>query len=378
MSAYLDNAATTKVCPEAAQAALYAMTEVYGNPSSTHTMGRNASKLLKSSREDIAKVLGASPEELFFTSCGTESDNWAILSGAEHMRHQGRHIISSTVEHSAVLRSLDLLEKRGYEVTRLAPERDGSISVSSVLDALREDTVLVSLMLINNETGGITDISQISKALKKRGSRALLHCDAVQGFMKIPFSVKGLGVDMLSISGHKVHAPKGIGALYIKGGKGLNPIIVGGGQEKGLRSGTEPLPQIAAFASAVKSAYPDMTAHIEKMSRLKALAVSRLSEEIPGLSVLSGEAPHILSISMPGYRSEVLMNFLEAREIYVSKSSACKRGGRSYVLENCGHRPEVIDGALRIGLSMYTTDEEIHALCDGLRDASLSLAKSLR
>lgn len=378
MSAYLDNAATTKVCPEAAQAALYAMTEVYGNPSSTHTMGRSASKLLKSSREDIAKVLGASPEELFFTSCGTESDNWAILSGAEHMRHQGRHIISSTVEHSAVLRSLDLLEKRGYEVTRLAPERDGSISVSSVLDALREDTVLVSLMLVNNETGGITDISQISKALKKRGSRALLHCDAVQGFMKIPFSVKGLGVDMLSISGHKVHAPKGIGALYIKGGKGLNPIIVGGGQEKGLRSGTEPLPQIAAFASAVKSAYPDMTAHIEKMSRLKALAVSRLSEEILGLSVLSGEAPHILSISMPGYRSEVLMNFLEAREIYVSKSSACKRGGRSYVLENCGHRPEVIDGALRIGLSMYTTDEEIHALCDGLRDASLSLAKSLR
>lgn len=378
MSAYLDNAATTMVCPEAAQAALHAMTEFYGNPSSTHTMGRMAAKLLKSSREDIAKALGASPEELFFTSCGTESDNWAILSGAEHMRHRGRHIISSTVEHSAVLRCLELLEKRGFEVTRLAPERDGSISVSSVLNALREDTTLVSLMLVNNETGGITDIPQISRALKKQGSGALLHCDAVQGFMKIPFTVKSLGVDMLSISGHKVHAPKGIGALYIKGGKGLAPIIVGGGQEKGLRSGTEPLPQIAAFASAVKSAYPDMNSHIEKMARLKALAVSRLSEEIAGLAVLSGEAPHILSVSMPGYRSEVLMNFLEAREIYVSKSSACKRGGRSYVLENCGHRPEVIDGAIRIGLSMYTTEDEINALCDGLRDASLSLAKSLR
>lgn len=382
MTVYLDNAATTKVCPEAAQAALLLMTDNYGNPSSTHTMGRNAKAALDKARKQLATALGASSEEIFFTSCGSESDNWAILSGAELGRRKGKHIISSQVEHSAVLKSLDLLEKRGYEVTRLKPEKDGSISLKSVEDALRDDTILVSLMLVNNETGGITDIGGISRVIKKKGSCALLHTDAVQGFLKLPFTAKGLGADMISLSGHKVHAPKGIGALYVKGGVKMNlaPIIVGGGQEQSRRAGTEAMPQIAAFGAAVELGKSHMQNSISEMYRLKALAIKRLTEENEGLKIISAEdgAPHILSISLPGYKSEVMMNFLEAKEIYISKSSACKKGGRSHVLDSIGLAPEVIDGALRIGLSPYTTEDEINALCDGIRDAKNQLYTVLR
>jgi len=381
MTAYLDNAATTKVCKEAAQEALRIMTEDYGNPSSTHRMGREAKAVLESARGQLAKALGAKPEEVFFTSCGSESDNWALLSGAEYNKRRGRHIISSDVEHSAVLRSLEALEKHGFEVTRLQSEKDGSIPVEAVIGALREDTILVSLMLVNNETGGVTDIEAISKALKQSGSTALLHTDAVQGFLKVPFTTKTLGADLLSISGHKIHAPKGIGALYVKGGvKGLNlaPFIVGGGQEAGKRAGTESLPLIAAFGTAAEIGAACATESITRMSSLKLLAIDRLTDENRELKVLSGNAPHILSVSLPGYRSEVLMNFLEARNIFVSKSSACKRGGRSYVLEAVGHSSEVIDGALRISLSRFTTDYEINALCDGLREAVRKLYPVLR
>lgn len=382
MTVYLDNAATTRVCQEAAQAALLMMTENYGNPSSTHTMGRIAKAALDAARKQIAGAIGAKPEEIFFTSCGSESDNWAILSGAELNHRKGRHIISSEVEHSAVLKSLDALEKRGYEVTRLKPEKDGSISVEAVADALREDTILVSLMLVNNETGGITDIAGISRLMKKKGSAALLHTDAVQGFLKIPFTAKRLGADLISLSGHKIHAPKGIGALYVRGGTKMNlaPLIVGGGQELGRRSGTEAMPQIAAFGAAAELGKAHMSESAAEMARLKALAIKRLTEENEGLRIISSAegAPHILSISLPGYKSEVMMNFLEARDIFVSKSSACKRGGRSYVLENIGLAPDVIDGALRIGLSPYTTEDEINALCDGVRDAKNTLYTVLR
>ena len=218
MEHYLDNSAPTRVCPEAAAAALKAMTEVYGNPSSTHTLGREAKKLLDQSRKQVASALGCREQELVFTSCGSESDNWAILSGCDAMKRRGRHVISSTVEHDAVRRSLDELEARGFAVTRLTPDANGAIPVQAVLDALRTDTVLVSLMLVNNETGGVTDIAAIAKELKKLRSPALLHTDAVQAFMKIPFAAKSLGADLISVSGHKIHAPKGIGALYIREG----------------------------------------------------------------------------------------------------------------------------------------------------------------
>ncbi|MBQ2159418.1 MAG: aminotransferase class V-fold PLP-dependent enzyme, partial [Oscillospiraceae bacterium] len=204
---YLDNSATTQVCPEAAQAALSAMTQEFGNPSSTHTVGREAKKLLDRSRASIASALGCTPAELIFTSCGSESDNWALLSGAESMKRKGHHIISSVAEHDAIRRSLDLLEERCFEVTRLKPGPSGAVSVNAVREALREDTILVSLMLVNNETGAVTDIAGVSAMLKAAGSQALLHTDAVQAFMKIPFTPKALGVDMISVSGHKIHAP---------------------------------------------------------------------------------------------------------------------------------------------------------------------------
>lgn len=374
MEHYLDNSATTRVCPEAAEAALKAMTENYGNPSSTHTKGREAKRLLDESRRQVAAALGCTPQELVFTSCGSESDNWAILNGAELMHRRGKHVISSMVEHDAVLKSLDELERRDYEVTRLRPDKTGAIPVQSVLEALRPDTVLVSLMLVNNETGAVTDIAAIARAIKKAAPQVLLHTDGVQAFMKLPFTAKSLGADMISISGHKIHAPKGIGALYIRNGLKLKPFILGGSQESGRRAGTEAMSQIAAFGAACAAAKAGFKENTEGMAALRSLAIEELQREIPELVVIGGGAPHILSISLPGWRSEVLMNFLEEREIYVSKSSACKKGGRSHVLEAMGLEPKIIDGAIRIGLSRFTTEEDIYALRDGLRAARERLA----
>ena len=281
MEVYLDNAATTRVCPEAADIAYKVMTECYGNPSSTHTKGREAKTYLDTARSQIAAALGCSASEVYFTSCGSESDVWAITKGAESMSRRGKHIISSAVEHDAVRKTLEDLGARGFEVTYLAPEKDGAISVESVKNALREDTILVTLMMVNNETGGITDIAGIAKMLKAEGSKALLHTDAVQGFMKVPFSAKKLGADMISISGHKIHAPKGIGALYIKTGVKIKPLIRGGAQESGMRAGTEAMPQIAAFGKAAEIAFAGMQDNWEKMARLRALAADRLCADIP-------------------------------------------------------------------------------------------------
>lgn len=374
MEHYLDNAATTKVCDEAAQAALAAMTENYGNPSSTHTKGREANRLLEAARKQVSAALGCTPGELIFTSCGSESDNWAIINGAEAMKRKGKHIISSAVEHDAVRRSLDELESRGFEVTRLAPDEKGGISLDSVVSALRDDTILVSLMLVNNETGAVTDISSIARAVKKACPAALVHTDAVQGFMKVPFSAKSLGADMISVSGHKIHAPKGVGALYVKNGLKLKPFLVGGSQENGRRAGTEAMPQIAAFGAACEIARAGMAENIARMEALRARAVERLSREIPELVLIGGGSPHILSISLPGWRSEVLMNYLEAKEVYVSRSSACKKGGRSHVLEAMGLSSRVIDGAIRVGLSRFTTEADVDALCAALKEAHDTLA----
>ena len=374
MEHYLDNSATTRVCPEAAQAALNAMTECYGNPSSTHTKGREAKKLLDQSRAQVASLLGCQPKELVFTSCGSESDNWALLQGAEAMKRKGNHILSSAVEHDAIRKSLDELEARGYTVTRLKPDHTGAIPVEAVREALLPDTILVSLMLVNNETGAVTDISAVSRLLKETGSPALLHTDAVQAFGKIPFTAKSLGADLISVSGHKLHAPKGIGALYIRSGVRLKPFLVGGSQEEGRRAGTEALPQIAAFGTACALAKEHLAENAAKMAALKQNTVEQLAAAIPELRVVETAAPHILNLSLPGFRSEVLMNFLEAREVYVSKSSACKKGARSHVLEAIGLDAKTIDGAIRVGLSRYTAQEDIDALCTGLIDAHKTLA----
>ena len=369
MSIYLDNAATTQVCPEAAQAALDAMTVHFGNPSSTHKAGREAKKLLDAAREQVAKALGCSPEEVYFTSCGSEGDNWAVIRGAEYNARHGKHVISSTVEHSAVLKSLDYLEKQGFTITRLAPQPDGSIAKEDVLAALRPDTCLISLMMVQNETGAVTDIAGIAKAVKAQNPNTLIHTDAVQAFLKVPFSAKALGADLISVSGHKIHAPKGIGALYIRKGLNLPSYILGGGQEQGRRAGTEALPQIAAFGAACESARKAFPEYSARLAALRQHAAERLTAENPGLVIIGGGAPQILCISLPGWRSEPLMNCLEAEDIYVSRGSACKKGGRSHVLEAMGVRSEVIDGALRVSFSRFTTAEEVDAFCDALRAA---------
>lgn len=374
MEHYLDNSATTRVCPEAAQAAMEAMLESYGNPSSTYTKGREAKKLLDRARKSVAAALGCEAGELVFTSCGSESDNWALLSGAESMSRRGRHVITSAVEHDAVRKSAEELERRGYELTYLRPDRTGAIDPAAVSDALRPDTILVSLMLVNNETGAVTDIAAVSRVLKEAGSPALLHTDAVQGFLKLDFTPKSLGADLISVSGHKIHAPKGIGALYIRKGLRLRPYILGGAQEEGRRAGTEAVPQIAAFGEAARIAKAGLTENAAHMAALKAFTKEELLKAVPGIRILDTAAPHILSVSLPGYRSEVLMNFLEAREIYVSRSSACKKGARSHVLEAIGMDPRRIDGALRVGFSRFNTREDAEALVTALRDAQASLA----
>lgn len=374
MEIYLDNAATTRVCAEAADIAYKVMTDCYGNPSSTHTKGRDAKAYLDTARAQIASALGCSASEVYFTSCGSESDVWAITRGAESDARRGRHIISSAVEHDAVRKTLEELESRGFEVTYLSPEKDGSVSADSVKAALREDTILVTLMMVNNETGGITDIAAIAKMLKGCGSKALLHTDAVQGFMKVPFSAKKLGADMISISGHKIHAPKGIGALYIKTGVKIKPLIRGGAQEGGMRAGTEAMPQIAAFGKAAEIAFSGMKDNCDTMASLRALAMSTICADIPEAQIIGGGAPHILSVSLPGWRSEVLMNFLEAEGIYVSRSSACKKGGRSHVLEAMRLPAQVIDGAIRVSFSRYNTEDDVLALCSALKRAHDTLA----
>ena len=378
---YLDNAATTHVCQAAADIAYKMMTESFGNPSSTHLAGRTAKKALDTARKQVATALGCKPDELYFTSCGSEADNWAIVRGAQAMSKKGRHVISSTVEHSAVLRSLDELERQGFEVTRLHPDETGRISVESVKNALRKDTILVSLMMVNNETGAVTDITGISRMLKAERSMALLHTDAVQSFMKVPFKASTLGADMISISAHKIHGPKGVGALYISNTmrpvSKLLPYIMGGGQENNMRAGTENLPGIAAFGAAAEEARKCLNSSLRHMTELRDHAVQRLSSETDGIVFIGGGTPHVLSLSMPGYPSEVVMNFLERDGICIAKSSACKKGGRSYVLEEIGLAPRVIDSALRISFSRFTTIEEVDALCDGLLRAKQQLFPTL-
>ena len=368
MNAYLDNAATTPVCPEAAEAAVRMMTANFGNPSSTHAPGRAAREELKKARETIAASIGAQPGEIFFTAGGTESDNWALRSGAQLMRHKGKHIISSTVEHDAIRKSLDELERLGYEVTRLSPAADGAIHADALAAALRPDTILVSLMLVNNETGAVSDVAAFSRTIRAAGCPALLHTDAVQGYCKLPFTVKSLGADMITLSAHKINAPKGTGALYVRSGVKLPPFLLGGGQEGGLRSGTENMPGIAAFAAAAAVAMADK-GYRERMNALREHTLARLRAENPPLVVIGGGAPHLLCISLPGWRSEVLLNFLDARGVSISKGSACKRGARSHVLEAMGLDARVIDGAVRVSFSRLTTQEEADYFCDCFAEA---------
>ena len=363
---YLDNAATTRPCPEAAEAVARAMTVLWGNPSATHAPGREARAALEKAREQVLRALGAGEGSLTFTSGGTEADNLALKCAARKQQHRGRHIISSRVEHDAVLKSLEDLKSRGFEITLLDPDPSGRILPEAVGEALRSDTVLVSLMLVNNETGGVTDIAAVSKLLKDRGSAAILHTDAVQAFLKLPFTPKGLGADLITLSSHKICGPKGAGALWCRKGLRLPPLIHGGGQEDGLRSGTEPMPAIIGFGAAAEalSRRKDLFAHY-------ALLREVLRKELPDALFLGRPencAPHICGIAFPGARAEVLQNYLDSLGVCVSRGSACAKGRRSHVLEALGLPPEVIDGALRVSFGPDTTAEEVEQFCVLLRE----------
>lgn len=375
MTVYFDNAATTRVCDEAAAIMTEVMTVSYGNPSSTHHLGREAKKHLASARESIAKALGCNTSELYFTSGGTEADNWAIFSGARLMRHNGRHIITTASEHDAILKPCGQLAAGGWDVTYLTPNKDGCVTAKQVEENLRPDTVLISIMLVNNETGAINPIHDISMLLKRCRSNALLHTDAVQAFCKIPFTPRELGVDLCTISSHKIHGPKGVGALYIKDGLRLPPHSFGGGQEKGWRPGTEPMPAICGFGKAAELARLALRTRPDMFIALREYMVVKLKEFVPDVVFIGNGAPHILSISLPGYKSEVLMNCLDSDGICVSKSSACKKGSRSHVLEAMGLSPRVIDGAIRISFSRYTTIEEVDYFVERLAFAAKRLVK---
>ena len=366
---YLDNAATTKPCREAAEAVAWAMTGLWGNPSAGHAPGREARAALDKAREQVLRALGPGGEQgsLTFTSGGTEADNLALFGGAKKQIHQGRHILSSKVEHEAVLKCLEELKTEGWAVTLLDPDASGRIPVRAVEEALRPDTVLVSLMLVNNETGGVTEIPRIAELLKERGSRALLHTDAVQAFLKVPFSPASLGADLITLSAHKICGPKGAGALWCRSGLRLPPLLRGGGQEGGLRSGTEPMPAILGFAAAAEalSAGKDRAARYAELRRI-------LMEELPGALFLGDPeccAPHICSLSFPGAKAEPLMNELDRQGICVSRGSACARGRRSHVLEAMGLPAKVIDGALRLSFGPENTAEEVREVCACLREA---------
>ena len=375
---YLDNAATTQTRPEAAQAAVTAMTEEWGNPSSRYAFGQEASGRLKEHRAQVAAGLGCRPEEVYFLSCGTEGDNWAIAAAVEKNRRKGKHIITTAIEHAAVLEPIRELERQGYEVTWLQPDQQGIITAEQVEAALRPDTILVAMMLVNNELGTVLPVAETARAIRAARCPALLHCDAVPGFLKVPFTPEGLGVDTLAVSGHKVHAPKGIGALYIRRGLRLPPLIRGGGQEEGLRSGTEPTAQTAAFAAAVEAGRASLERDLAHMRELKDYAARTLREQVPGLELIgAGTAPHILPVTLPGYKSEVVLRFLSDRGIYVSSGSACHKGKPSHVYAALKLPKPQLDGILRISFSYDTAREDVDALVQGLKEAQAQLFTSL-
>ena len=365
---YLDNAATTPVPAAVADAMYEVLTRHFGNPSSQYPAGQEMKKAVESWRAIIAGALHCPPERLYFTSCGTESDNWAIQAAVWQGRHTGKHIITTAVEHSAVLEPCRWLAQQGYEVTYLKPDRTGHVTAEQVASALREDTVLVSMMLVNNETGCIFPVAETARLLRERKSRALLHCDAVQGFLKVPCDPEAWGVDMMSLSAHKLGGPKGVGALYISDRfRNVRPLLPGGGQERGLRSGTEATAQIAGFAKAVElrlAGYEEKLAH---MAQLKQYALEQLLTIDGVVRIGNGDAPHILSVSLVGYPSANVVTELGAQGICISAGSACHRGKLSHVYAAMKLDKKTAAGVLRVSFAPETTEADVDALVSALR-----------
>ena len=369
---YLDNSATTKPCAEALAAMMAALTENWGNPSALYGFGIDAAKHLRTARMQVAAAMGAEPDRVFFTSGGTEADNWALFSAARRFGKKKKHIITTAIEHHAILNAMQELEKQGFEVTYLQPDGEGRVTLPDLKAALRPDTFLVSIMMVNNEAGSVMPIAQMAKLVRKLNPDAIFHTDAVQGFLKIPFQAKSLGADLISVSSHKIHGPKGAGALYISPRlKSFPAYLVGGGQENNFRSGTEGTPAIFGFAAACGVGAATLKADIDREKALLDYAIEKISA-MEGIRINGAhEAPHILSLSVPGVPTQNTLNLLQEDGICVSAGSACAKGHRSHVLSAMKLPGEVIDGAFRVSLSRETTTEEIDAFLKALEEKVL-------
>lgn len=371
---YLDNSATTKPCAAAVEAAVQMMTENFGNASSLHGAGVQAMKVLMEARRTIADELGCDSAELYFTSGGTEANNLAVFGAAQAGRHKGRRIVTTAVEHESVLAPCAELEKAGFEVVRLQPDTYGRITAAQIAEAINEETILVSVMHVNNETGAIFPVETIRGAIKRKGAPALLHIDCVQSFGKLAVRTKKLDADLLTVTAHKIHGPKGAGALYIKKGVHIPPRTFGGEQESRMRPGTESTPLIAAFAAAVRS-LPDRR---ETQKRIQALNdAARTGMEALGMRINSAPdaSPYILNAALDGIRSQTLIQFLSSRGVCVSSGSACAKGKRSHVLQAMGLADDRIDSSIRVSFSRDNTEEDVAALCTALQEAKAQLAR---
>ncbi len=373
---YLDNSATTKPCAEAVEAMTKALTENWGNPSALYGFGIDTARQLKLARNQVAAALGAEPDRVFFTSGGTEADNWAIFSTAKRYGKKNKHIITTAIEHHAILNCMKELESQGFEVTYLQPDSEGRVTLDALKAALRKDTFFVSIMMVNNEVGSVMPIEKMAKLTHRMNPDAIFHTDAVQGFLKVPFAAKTLGADLISVSSHKIHGPKGVGALYISPRlKSFPALLLGGGQENNFRSGTEGTPAIFGFAAACAAMAATFK---EDIAREKAL-MDGLAEQLTGLDgvCVNGchDAPHVLSIAIPGVPTQNSINILQDHAICVSAGSACAKGHRSHVLSAMKISPERIDSSFRLSISRENTREELDALYRVIREEILPRAR---
>lgn len=381
---YFDNAATTRAADEVAERVRYMLLENFGNPSAQSMMGVRAENELNDARKVMAKSINALPEEIYFTSGGTEDDNWAIFGTAEGYKRSGKHIITTSIEHPAVAEPMERLRQKGWDITVLDVDKNGYIDLDALRDSIRDDTVLVSTILINNEVGTIQDASAVGKLIKEKNPNTLFHADAVQAFGKYPIDVRKMGIDMLSMSGHKIHGPKGVGFFYMKKGLKVRPIIYGGGQERGQRSATENTPGIAGLAKAVELAMENMDASHEKVMEVKRTLAEGILRDIPKTHIngpsIEEASPYVLNVSFNGLRSEVLLHSLEESEIYVSAGSACssKKKGGSHVLRSLGLSEERIEGAIRFSFCRYNTVDEAEACLEILKEKTAFLRKYMR
>lgn len=373
MECYLDNSATTRCLDSVAALMTKIMCEDYGNPSSMHVKGMQAEQYLRYAKDVIAKNLKVSEKEIFFTSGGTESDNLALRGCAFANCRAGRHLITTKIEHPAILQTMRYLESQGFEVTYLPVDENGVIRLTDLQEAIRPDTILVSIMHTNNEIGSLQPIEEAGNLIKRRNPRTLFHVDAVQGYGKFRIFPKRMHIDLLSVSAHKIHGPKGIGFLYVGDKVKIHPIVFGGGQQRNLRSGTENVPAIAGMAKAVEEVYADLERHNEELYALKEEFI-RGVQQIPDVRVngLTGKqsAPHVVSVSFYGVRSEVLLHALEEKGIYVSAGSACASNHPdiSATLKAIGLPGELLDSTIRFSFSMLTTEEEIRYTLDALSE----------